>query len=120
MGEWSLLNERNLSRTLTCFHLASGLKVNFHKSKLFGVGVTHSEVNSLASTIGCLPSHFPCTYLGLLVCGNMARCANWSTLIVKFHIRLSKWKSKSLSFRGRLTLIKSILGSLGVYYFFHF
>ena len=40
MGEWSLTNAKNLSRILTCFHLASGLKVNFNKSKLFGVGVT--------------------------------------------------------------------------------
>ncbi|GJV99406.1 RNA-directed DNA polymerase, eukaryota, reverse transcriptase zinc-binding domain protein [Tanacetum coccineum] len=79
-GEWSLLNAKNLSRILTCFHLALGLKVNFHESKLFGVGVTNSEVNSLASTIGCLPSHFPCTYLGLPIGGNRARCANWSIL----------------------------------------
>ncbi|GKB41679.1 hypothetical protein Tco_0886621 [Tanacetum coccineum] len=101
MGEWSLLNAKNLSRILTCFHLASGLKVNFHESKLFGVGATNSEVNSLASTIGCLP----------------ARCANWSILVDKFQKRLSKWKSKSLSFGGRLTLVKSVLRSLGVYYF---
>ncbi|GKB75710.1 hypothetical protein Tco_0942605 [Tanacetum coccineum] len=32
-------------------------------------------------------------------------------------MRLSSWKSKSLSFGGRLTLVKSVLGSLGVYYF---
>ncbi|GKB56549.1 hypothetical protein Tco_0912735, partial [Tanacetum coccineum] len=32
----------------------------------------------------------------------------------------SKWKSKSFSFGGRLTLIKSVLGSLGVYYFSSF
>ena len=55
MGEWSLINVRNLSRILTCFHLASGLKVNFNKSKLFGIGVTNMKLNSLASTIGCLP-----------------------------------------------------------------
>ncbi|GJS75596.1 putative RNA-directed DNA polymerase, eukaryota, reverse transcriptase zinc-binding domain protein [Tanacetum coccineum] len=103
MGEWSLLNAKNLSRILTCFHLSSGLKVNFYKSKLFGIGVTNSEVNSLASTIDCLPSHFPCIYVGLPIGGNMARCANWSILVDKFQKRLSKWKSKSLSFGGRLT-----------------
>nr|GEU29167.1 hypothetical protein [Tanacetum cinerariifolium] len=117
MGEWSLLNAKNLSRILTCFHLASGLKVNFHKSNLFGVGVTNSEVKSLASTIGCPPSHFSCTYLGLPIGGNMARCANWSILADKFQKRLSKWKSKSLSFGGRLTLVKFVLASLGGYYF---
>ncbi|GJT46776.1 hypothetical protein Tco_0955491 [Tanacetum coccineum] len=73
MGEWSWLNAMNLSRILTCFNLASGLKINFHKSKLYGVGVTTLEVNSLASMIGCLPSKFPCTYLGLPIGGNMSR-----------------------------------------------
>ncbi|GJV71812.1 hypothetical protein Tco_1491807 [Tanacetum coccineum] len=47
IGEWSLLNAKNLSRILTCFHLASGLKVNFNKSKLYGVGVNMVNVNSL-------------------------------------------------------------------------
>ena len=117
MGEWSLLNAMNLSRILTCFHLASGLKVNYNKSKLYGIGVNLLELNSLASTIGRLPSHFPCTYLGLPIGAKMSRCANWNKIIEKFQMKLSSWKSKTLSFGGRLTLIKSILGSLGVYYF---
>ncbi|GJY54257.1 reverse transcriptase domain, reverse transcriptase zinc-binding domain protein [Tanacetum coccineum] len=104
-------------RILTCFNLTSGLKINFHKSKLYGVGVTTLEVNSLASMIGCLPSKFPCTYLGLPIGGNMSRCANWGILVDKFNERLSNWKAMSLSFGGRFTLIKSVLGSLGVYYF---
>ncbi|GJU62549.1 reverse transcriptase domain-containing protein [Tanacetum coccineum] len=116
MGEWSLTNAKNLSRILTCFHLASGLKVNFNKSKLFGVGVTPLEVNSIALSIGCQPSQFPCIYLGLPIGANMSRCANWSPLIDRFLKRLSRWKSKTLSFGGRLTLIKSVLGGLGVYY----
>nr|GEW58016.1 cysteine-rich receptor-like protein kinase [Tanacetum cinerariifolium] len=41
-------------------------------------------------------------------------------ILAVFHKRLSKWKSKSLSFGGRLTLIKPVLGSLGVYYFSSF
>ncbi|GJX30645.1 RNA-directed DNA polymerase, eukaryota, reverse transcriptase zinc-binding domain protein [Tanacetum coccineum] len=47
----------------------------------------------------------------------MSRCHNWNPLVDRFHKRLSKWKSKTLSIGGRLTLIKSVLGSLGVYYF---
>ncbi|GJY89743.1 hypothetical protein Tco_0504939 [Tanacetum coccineum] len=64
-GEWSLTNAKNLSRILTCFHLASGLKVNFNKSKLYGIGVSNLELNSIATSIGCLASQFPCSYLGL-------------------------------------------------------
>ncbi|GJZ69999.1 putative RNA-directed DNA polymerase, eukaryota, reverse transcriptase zinc-binding domain protein [Tanacetum coccineum] len=117
LGDWSKPNIENLSRILTCFHLASGLKVNFNKSKLFGIGTSQLELNSFATTIGCVPSHFPCTYLGLPIGANMARCAKWDPLIDRFHKRLSSWKARTLSFGGRLTLCKSVLGSLGVYYF---
>ncbi|GJT94691.1 putative RNA-directed DNA polymerase, eukaryota, reverse transcriptase zinc-binding domain protein [Tanacetum coccineum] len=114
MGEWSKINVLNLSRLLTCFHLASGLKVNFNKSKLFGIGVCEVERNSLASLIGCEPSNFPCNYLGLPIGANMSRCDNWFLLLERFHKCLSSWKAKTLSFGGRLTLSKSVLGSLGI------
>nr|GEV08814.1 RNA-directed DNA polymerase, eukaryota, reverse transcriptase zinc-binding domain protein [Tanacetum cinerariifolium] len=120
IGDWSRTNAKNLSRILKCFHLASDLKVNFNKSKLYEVGVTNSELSSMASTIGCLASQFPFIYLGLPIGAKMSRCHNWKPLVDRFHKRLSKWKSKSLSFGGRLTLVRSILGSLGVYYFSNF
>ncbi|GJS46790.1 RNA-directed DNA polymerase, eukaryota, reverse transcriptase zinc-binding domain protein [Tanacetum coccineum] len=46
----------------------------------------------------------------------MSRCRSCEPLI-RFQNRLSKWKANTLSFGVRLTLIKSVLGSLGVYYF---
>lgn len=47
----------------------------------------------------------------------MARAAYWNPLIEKFQAKLSKWKSATLSFGGRLTLCKAVLGSLGTFYF---
>lgn len=41
---------------------------------------------------------------------------NWKPVIEKFRNKLSSWKSKTLSFGGRLTLIKSVLGNLPTYY----
>ncbi|GKC22688.1 putative RNA-directed DNA polymerase [Tanacetum coccineum] len=101
LGNWSLVNVKNMSRILTCFHLASGLKVNFNKSKLFGIGVSNYDLNSVGLPIG----------------SNMSKCSNWQPLIDRFYKRLSSWKAKSLSFGGRLTLTKAVLGSLGVYFF---
>nr|GEV65611.1 RNA-directed DNA polymerase, eukaryota, reverse transcriptase zinc-binding domain protein [Tanacetum cinerariifolium] len=43
--------------------LASGLKINLHKSKLMGIGVSHNVVVSAARSIGCLTFHTPFTYL---------------------------------------------------------
>ncbi|GKA47256.1 putative RNA-directed DNA polymerase, eukaryota, reverse transcriptase zinc-binding domain protein [Tanacetum coccineum] len=104
-------------RILTCFHLASGLKVNFNKSKLFGNWVSNIELNVVASSLGCLASEFPCSYLGLPIGSQMSRCANWNPIVDKFQRSLSKWKGITFSIGGRLTLIKFVLGSLGVYYF---
>ncbi|GKE70226.1 putative RNA-directed DNA polymerase, eukaryota, reverse transcriptase zinc-binding domain protein, partial [Tanacetum coccineum] len=56
---------------------------------------------------------FPFTYLGLLIGSNMNHSSNWKILIDRFQSRLSKWKANLFSIGGRLTLIKSVLGSLG-------
>ncbi|GJW55292.1 hypothetical protein Tco_0099377 [Tanacetum coccineum] len=46
----------------------------------------------------------------------MSRLSSWDDVIAKLSTRLSKWKLKSLSIGGRLTLIKSVLSSLPLYY----
>ncbi|GKB40109.1 putative RNA-directed DNA polymerase, partial [Tanacetum coccineum] len=67
-SEWSSTNINNIIRVLQVFYLASGLKINIHKSNVYGVGVSDIE------------------------------------------------KANLLSIGGRLTLIKSVHGSLGIYY----
>nr|KAJ0203540.1 hypothetical protein LSAT_V11C500275420 [Lactuca sativa] len=37
IGEWNSHNLRNLVRILKCFRVASGLKVNFNKLRVFGI-----------------------------------------------------------------------------------
>lgn len=65
MGEWSLENAKNRSHILSCFHLASGLKVNSQRANNLGLvnptwSLTlfhpHLDVNPLASLILTLAS----------------------------------------------------------------
>ncbi|XP_071688252.1 uncharacterized protein [Rutidosis leptorrhynchoides] len=107
-GEWSEENLRNLFKLLKCFEKTSGLKVNYLKSILYGVGVGKCEVENLAKSFGCNAGSFPFTYLGLPVGGRMNKIECWSPVIEKFSKRLSDWKARSFSFGGRLTLVKSI------------
>ncbi|GJU37056.1 hypothetical protein Tco_1185410 [Tanacetum coccineum] len=78
------------------------------------------ETTTLASTLNCEPSNRPFIYLGLPIGANMRKACHWKPIIDKFHNRLTSWKSKTLSYGGRLTLLKSVLGALGVYYFLLF
>ncbi|GKB52080.1 RNA-directed DNA polymerase, eukaryota, reverse transcriptase zinc-binding domain protein [Tanacetum coccineum] len=80
------------------------------------IGVSEEEVSSMANHTGCNSGSFPFTYLGLPISSNMNHSSNWKILIDRFQSRLSKWKANLLSIGGRLTLIKSVLGSLGIYY----
>ncbi|GJW89311.1 RNA-directed DNA polymerase, eukaryota [Tanacetum coccineum] len=53
--------------------------------------------------------------LGKKVGGSMTRVQAWQEIVEKVKSRLSKWKSKTLSIGGRLTLLKSVLGSIPVF-----
>lgn len=116
-GEWSIPNARNLIRILRCFELASGLKVNLNKSKIFGISCPPQETETVARAINCPIGAFPLCYLGLPIGVPMGRALYWTSIIEKFRSKLSGWKASSLSFGGRLTLCKSVLGTLGSYYF---
>nr|GEW96500.1 RNA-directed DNA polymerase, eukaryota, reverse transcriptase zinc-binding domain protein [Tanacetum cinerariifolium] len=76
-----------------------------------------NNVKDMAAGTGCSASNIPFSYLGLPIGSNMSKISNWNVLIERFKSRLSGWKANMLSSGGRLTLIKSVLGSLGIYYF---
>lgn len=112
-----MVNARNLIRILRCFELASGLKVNINKSKLFGISCSANEVEPVAGLLKCQVGSFPITYLGLPIGASMGRAVHWSPIVEKFKSKLSRWKASTLSFGGRVTLCKAVLGALGTYFF---
>ncbi|KAJ0668540.1 putative RNA-directed DNA polymerase [Helianthus annuus] len=116
MGVWSETNILNLNRILRCFYLCSGLKVNLNKSSLYGVGVVEEEVELMAKKLGCKEGKLPFGYLGLTIGANMKRAKLWKPVVDKFNKKLSAWKAKCLSFAGRLTLAKAVMGALPNYY----
>ncbi|KAJ0445701.1 putative RNA-directed DNA polymerase [Helianthus annuus] len=117
LGDWSISNVKNLRRLLRCFYLSSGLKVNLAKYSIYGVGVMEGEVLDIAQLLCCKQGSFPFKHLGLVVGANMNLARNWKSVIEVFKNRLSIWKAKTLSYGGRITLIKSVMNALPTYYF---
>nr|GEU86187.1 RNA-directed DNA polymerase, eukaryota, reverse transcriptase zinc-binding domain protein [Tanacetum cinerariifolium] len=114
--KWNSNNIDTIIHVLKCFHLASGLNINLGKSKLMGIAVNDVYVHQAVNKIGCGVLHTPFTYLGSKVGGNMSRNNVWDDIVDKLVVRLSKWKMKTLSIGGRLTLLKMVLGAMSIYH----
>ncbi|CAJ2644025.1 unnamed protein product [Trifolium pratense] len=115
MGVKSWANVRALRAVLVLFETMSGLKVNFHKSVLVGVNIPDSWLDEAASVLCCKVGKIPFLYLGLQIGGDPRRLVFWEPVLSRIKNRLSGWKSRFLSFGGRLVLLKSVLTSLPVY-----
>nr|GEV38149.1 RNA-directed DNA polymerase, eukaryota, reverse transcriptase zinc-binding domain protein [Tanacetum cinerariifolium] len=114
ISKWSSSNVSVLMMMLHWFFHVPGLKVNAHKSSLYGLGVHSLDIRSMANSFGCLENNLLFTYLGVKVAANMARINSWNEVIQKVTFKLSNWKAKSLSMGGFwLSVIKYIHGTNG-------
>ncbi|GJR05390.1 RNA-directed DNA polymerase, eukaryota [Tanacetum coccineum] len=92
------------------------LRINMRKTKIMGVHVDDQKVKNVATKLGCLILNTPFSYLGTKVGGSMSRVQAWTEVIDKVKSRLSNGKMKALSIEGRLTLLKSVLGSMPIFH----
>ncbi|GJZ71757.1 reverse transcriptase domain, reverse transcriptase zinc-binding domain protein [Tanacetum coccineum] len=66
-GDWNRENTKSLMCILKCFEEVSGLRVNYNKSKLYGIGVSDVDLMDMAGWMRCAVGEFPFTYLGLSI-----------------------------------------------------
>ena len=73
--------------------------------------------HKFADIQGCKVGDLPASYLGLPLCLGSVNKTLWDTVVERVEKKLSTWKAKYLSIGGRVTLIRSALSNLLVYYF---
>ncbi|CAN1121444.1 Putative ribonuclease H protein At1g65750, partial [Linum perenne] len=100
---------------LICFECITGLKVNLHKSFMFAVGSV-PEMARFAALVGCQVSVFPTYYLGLPLGVKSFSEIIWDPVLVSLEKKIQSWKTRFLSFGGRIALLKSVLSGLPIYF----
>ncbi|GKV29684.1 hypothetical protein SLEP1_g38589 [Rubroshorea leprosula] len=108
-------NIRVIKCIVRTFELVSGLKINFGKSQLIGVGVDQNWSAKMAYQLCCKEGKLPFKYLGIPIGGNHRRKAMWQPMVESVRKKLASWKGRYLSMGGRITLINSVLSSLPVF-----
>jgi len=98
------------------FEIASGLKINFHKSRLAGVNVQSNKLLCYSKFLNCNLMGTPFKYLGLEVGGNPRKKSFWDHVLSKLKTRLSVWKGRFLSLARRTCVIKSVLNAIPLFY----
>ena len=104
-----------LSWLLMWFEACSGLRINLEKSELILVGRVHG-IEDLALELGCRVGGLPACYLGLPLGPTFKSSAVWDGIKERFRKRLAMWKRQYISKGGRLTLIRSTLSSMPIYF----
>ena len=104
-----------LKCTLLCFEAVSRLKLNLGKSKMVPIGEV-PNIPQLASMLDCKISALPMEYLGLPLGAQFKSKGIWDPILEKMGCKLVGWKKLYLSNGGRLTLLKSTLSSILLYF----
>ncbi|GAU48137.1 hypothetical protein TSUD_293770 [Trifolium subterraneum] len=109
MGEGIWDNIRIIKTLLRSFELVSGLKINFVKSKLYGLKVDSRLLEAGSAFLSCRSEVIPFKFLGIPVGANPRRQETWKPVVDAMIKRLNSWSSRQLSYGGRITLINSMV-----------
>lgn len=113
--QYSPDNLRNVRLILSCYEAMSVMKINFEKSEIFTVGLSETEQEIAATTLGCKLGTFPMKYLGMPVSCYKITKAQLSYVSSKTEKRLVTWQCEYLSSGCKSTLIDSCLSSIPMY-----
>ncbi|XP_020266328.1 uncharacterized protein LOC109841800 [Asparagus officinalis] len=106
-----------INNLLEAMALNTGLCINRKKSKLFfSKGCNYIGV--LSSIVGISIGNLPMKYLGLPLSAKYPKAKDFLPLIDKIRYKIEGWMTHSLSFAGRLELVKAVLFSTSAYWYF--
>ncbi|KAL2230770.1 UNVERIFIED_CONTAM: hypothetical protein Sindi_1671400 [Sesamum indicum] len=101
---------------LDWFAELSGLRLNVQKSHLIISRSTQNLKNQMLEILVFQEGHLPMRYLGLPLISSRLSISDCQPLISKIDARINGWERISLSYAGRVQIIKSVLSALSLYW----
>lgn len=105
-----------LKRVLEDFAKVSGLKPSMAKSSVYFSNVDSDTMQGISSILPFQVGALPFRYLGVPLSSKRLAVSDFNLLVAKVRARILNWKSKFISFGGRLQLMRSVLESLQLYW----
>ena len=94
-----------------------GLRINLDKSESILVGSVENA-EALAADLGCKVGSLSSTHLCLPLSVPHRSVVVWDGVEERMRKKLARWKSQYISKRGKITLIRSTLASMPIYFMF--
>ncbi|KAL2246363.1 UNVERIFIED_CONTAM: hypothetical protein Sindi_2904500 [Sesamum indicum] len=107
---------RVLKVGLDLFAEWSGLWLNTQKSHIIISRSAQERKDQLLLLLGFQEGHLPMRYLGLPLISSRLTISDCQPLLSKIDARIVGWEGMSLSYAGRVQIIKSVLSALSIYW----
>ncbi|KAL0299931.1 UNVERIFIED_CONTAM: hypothetical protein Sangu_2461200 [Sesamum angustifolium] len=104
-----LTSIRILMECLQEFRDISSLAVNTAKSNIFTAGTQNDTLDEALAMTEFARGHMPVRYLGISLTAQRLLVTDYSPLVDQIASCIRKWTTKSLSFAGRLELMRSVI-----------
>lgn len=114
-GQASIEETRVIKLVLSNYYLTSGQSFNVEKLNIFFMNVNPLVKSQLLKFWGFQSGTLPCKYLGIPFFSGKEKHVFWDDLISSTSNQILLWKSKWLSFAGKLVMLKVVLHSLPSY-----
>ncbi|XP_011101787.1 uncharacterized protein LOC105179848 [Sesamum indicum] len=94
----------------------SGLRLNVQKSHVIISRSVQGWKNQILEAMGFQEGQLPMRYLGLPLLSSRLSISDCQPLLLKIDARINGWEGLSLSYAGRIQIIKSVLSALSLYW----
>ena len=106
---------RGMAYLLQKLALNTGLCINKVKSRVYLAKSCHNK-DGLKGIIEIPEETLPTKYLGLPLSINYIKARDCTALLDKCRVKIEGWAAKTLSFAGRIQLVKSVIHNFLIYW----